>query len=30
LLYQQSKLMDEPDVEGMNELLIKMREEYYG
>jgi predicted nucleotidyltransferase len=30
LLYQQSKLQEEPDVESINELLIKMREVYYG
>ena len=30
LLYQQSNLPDEPDVESINELLIKMRELYYG
>jgi predicted nucleotidyltransferase len=29
LLYQQSNLQDEPDVERINELLVKMREEYY-
>jgi uncharacterized protein len=30
LLYQQSKLQEEPNVESINELLIKMREVYYG
>lgn len=30
LLYQQSKLRNEPDVEIINELLIKMRQVYYG
>jgi hypothetical protein len=29
LLYQQSKLMDEPDVAKIDELLIKMRGAYY-
>lgn len=29
LLYRQSDLKDEPDVETINELLVKMREEYY-
>lgn len=29
LLYQQSDLKDEPDMERINELLIKMREVYY-
>jgi hypothetical protein len=30
LLYQQSNLKDEPDVESISGLLIKMRELYYG
>lgn len=30
LLYQQSGLMEESDLESINELLIKMREVYYG
>ena len=30
LLFQQSGLQDEPDVEMVNKLLIKMREVYYG
>ena len=30
LLYQQSKLKNKPDVESINELLIKIREVYYG
>lgn len=30
LLYQQSDLMDEPDVKLVEETLIKMREVYYG
>lgn len=29
LLYQQSSLPEEPDVEGINKLLVKMRKEYY-
>jgi uncharacterized protein len=29
LLYQQSKLKDEPDIEKIDELLIKMRDLYY-
>jgi len=29
VLYQQSKLIDEPDVDRINELVFKMREEYY-
>jgi uncharacterized protein len=29
LLYQQSNLKEEPDVKSVNELLVKMREEYY-
>ncbi len=29
LLYQQSNLKDEPDLESINKLLIKMRELYY-
>ena len=30
LLYQKSGLMDAPDVGMIDELLIKMREQYYG
>jgi predicted nucleotidyltransferase len=30
LLYQQSNLQEQPDVQKINELLIKMREVYYG
>jgi uncharacterized protein len=30
LLYQKSGLMDAPDVEMIDKLLIKMREQYYG
>ena len=30
LLYQQSSLPDEPELDEVDELLIKMREEYYG
>jgi len=30
LLYRQSNLQKEPDEESINELLIKMREVYYG
>jgi len=30
LLYQQSDLMDEPDIKLIEETLIKMREAYYG
>jgi predicted nucleotidyltransferase len=30
LLYQQSNLKNEPDLEDINSLLIKMREVYYG
>jgi uncharacterized protein len=29
LLYQQSDLKDEPDIESINDLLVKMRESYY-
>ncbi|MEO6252094.1 MAG: nucleotidyltransferase domain-containing protein [Ferruginibacter sp.] len=30
LLYQRSDLKDEPDVESINSILVKMREVYYG
>lgn len=30
LLYQQSGLQEEPNLERINELLIKMREVYHG
>jgi uncharacterized protein len=30
LLYQNSGLMDEPDMKLIDEVLIKMRELYYG
>jgi hypothetical protein len=30
LLYQKANLIDEPDVKMIDELLIKMREVYYG
>ncbi len=30
LLYQQSDLQDLPNLEYVNELLVKMREQYYG
>ena len=30
LLYQQSDLQDEPNVERINSVLIKIRELYYG
>jgi len=30
LLYTQSSLQEEPDIEKINELLIEMRKEYYG
>ena len=29
VLYQESGLMDEPDIEKINRLLVEMREEYY-